>query len=343
VKVFEVGETTLGQVRTLSGEVAAGTTSPLSFGVSGTVEQVLVSRGASVAAGDLLATLDSAPLQLSFDQARAELAGERAKLEEAEQTYARAASLLAERGVSQAEYEVATSQVRSARASLRSAQSRVEQAERDLRRTELRAPFAGRIAERNLDAFQEIGANDAAFVLQADSVLKVRLQVPDTLIRNVDYGKTVRVRFPTIQDLELVGIVTLIGAQAGAGSAYPVEVQLPRSDADLRPGMTASVTFNFDQGSAEQPAYLIPLAAVAIDVGLLRSGAATDAVPVFVVDESSGTLQVRDIRVRELRGNQLEVYEGLSPGDKVVSAGVAFLSEGMQVEVWRPELGLTDG
>ncbi len=343
VKVFEVGETTLGQVRTLSGEVAAGTKSPLSFGVSGTVEQVLVSRGALVAAGDMLATLDSAPLQLSFDQARAELAGERAKLEEAEQAYARASSLLAERGISQAEYEVATSQVRSARASLRSAQSRADQAERDLGRADLRAPFAGRIAERSLDAFQEIGANEAAFVLQGDAVLKVRLQVPDTLIRNVDYGKAVRVRFPTLGDLALVGVVTLIGAQAGAGSAYPVEVQLPESEADLRPGMTASVTFNFDQSSSEEPVYLLPLSAVAIDVGLLRAEPAARTVPVFVVEESSGTLALRDIRVRELRGNRLEVHEGLSPGDKVVAAGVPFLREGMVVEVWQPELGLGDG
>ena len=38
-------------------------------------------------------------------------------------------------------------------------------AERDLERTELRAPFSGRIAERDLDAFQEIGASKAAFVL----------------------------------------------------------------------------------------------------------------------------------------------------------------------------------
>jgi RND family efflux transporter MFP subunit len=343
VKVFEVGETTLGQVRTLSGEVAAGTASPLSFGVSGTVEKVLVSRGASVAQGDLLATLDSTPLRLSFDQARAELSAARAKLEEAEQAYERATKLLAERGVTKAEHEVATSQLRSARASLQSAKSRAEQAERDLARTELRAPFPGRIAERSLDAFQEIGASEAAFVLQGDQVLKVRLQVPDTLIRNVDYGKAAQVRFPTIADLSLVGLVTLIGAQAGAGSAYPVDVQLPESEADIRPGMTASVTFNFDENLDGRTAYLLPLSAVAVDVGLLRTDPAPETVPVFVLDESSSKLEVRDIRVRELRGNRLEVYEGLSPGDKVVAAGVPFLREGMVVEVWQPELGLGDG
>ncbi len=343
VKVFEVGETTLGQVRTLSGEVAAGTASPLSFGVSGTVEKVLVSRGDPVAEGDLLATLDATPLRLSFDQARAELSAARAKLTEAEQAYGRAEKLLAQRGVTQAEFEVATSQLRSARASLQSARSGAEQAERDLARTELRAPFSGRIAERNLDAFQEIGASEAAFVLQGDDLLDVRLQVPDTLIRNVDYGQAAQVRFPTIDDLTLVGLVTLIGAQAGAGSAYPVTVQLPATEADIRPGMTASVTFNFDEGLDGGVAYLLPLSAVAVDLGLLRSNPDSRIVPILVLDESSSTLEVRDVRVRELRGNSLEVVEGVAPGDKVISAGVPFLRDGMEVEVWQPELGLSDG
>jgi RND family efflux transporter MFP subunit len=191
VKAYEIGETTRGQARTLSGELVAGTSSPLSFGVSGTVDQVLASRGDTVEEGQVLATLDAEPLRLALEQARAELAGSRAKLVETEQAYERAAKLLEQRGISQADYEVATSQVRSARASLRSVQSKVEQQERDLRRTELRAPFAGRIADRSVDAFQEVAASDEAFVLQGDGQLKVKLQVPDTLIRNAVSFKVV--------------------------------------------------------------------------------------------------------------------------------------------------------
>ena len=38
--------------------------------------------------------------------------------------------------------------------------------------------------------------------------------------------------------------------------------------------------------------------------------------------------------VGDLRGNELEVYQGLEPGELVVTAGVAFLRDGMKVEVW---------
>ena len=117
-------------------------------------------------------------------------------------------------------------------------------------------------------------------------------------------------------------MVSLIGAQAGRGNSFPVEIQLPNSGADLRPGMSASVTFNFDAYLAGRRAYLIPLSAIAIDVGLLAGGNAEDAeVPVFVFDEETGRLRVQKVRLGGLRGNQLEVFEGLEPGDKVISAG----------------------
>ena len=317
VKAFEVGEKTRGQVRTISGTIAASSRSPLSFGVDGTVDRVLVARGDAVEPGQLLATLDAEPLKLATDEARAQLAGARAKLVEAEQSHERAKQLLAAGSVSEADFEISTSNLRSARASLRGAQSRVEQAERNRRRAELRAPFRGRIAERSVDPFQEIDADDAAFVLQGGDLLKVKLQVPDALIRNVDYGQTVGVTFPTDAGVELSGVVSLIGAQADTGSGFEVEVRLPPSDADLRPGMSARVTFNFDDYLEGRDVYLVPLSAVAIDVALLREGSRGSRVaPIFVYDEEAGVVRVRDVRVLDLRGNQIEVYEGLSPGER---------------------------
>ncbi|MFB3106090.1 MAG: hypothetical protein ACE1ZA_14395 [Pseudomonadales bacterium] len=62
----------------------------------------------------------------------------------------------------------------------------------------------------------------------------------------------------------------------------------------------------------------------------------------FVVDDNN-RLRVKDVVVGDIRGNLLEVFEGLEAGDKIVSAGVAFLREGMTVELWTPAQGLTSG
>ena len=296
VKAFEVGAKASGQVRRISGTLAASNRSPLSFGVAGSVDRVLVSQGELIEEGQLLATLDAEPLRLAADEARAQLAGARAKLVEAQQSHQRAGQLLAAGGISEADFEVATSNLRSARASLGGAQSRVERAEHNHRHAELRAPFSGRIAVRSVEPFQEIGADDSAFLLQGGDRLKVKLLIPDALIRNVDYGQTVRVTSPTDPDVELTGVVSLIGAQAGMGSGFEVEVRLPPSEADLRPGMSARVTFNFDEYLEGRDIYLIPLSAVAVDVALIREVTSRDRLaPVFVFD-GRGPSRSRSIR-----------------------------------------------
>ncbi len=347
VRVFEVGERSSGQARTLSGQLAADESSLLAFGVAGTVDSVKVEQGDTVGEGQVLATLDAQPLRLALQRNRSELSANRANLVETERAYERASNLLGQGVIARANVEVAEANLKSARAAVRGSQSQVESAERDLRRAELRAPFAGTIAERSIDPFQEIGANETAFELQGQGSLVVEASVAEIVIRNVDYAQPVRVTFPTLPDLELVGVVSQIAAQAGAGNAFPIEVQLPDSDADLRPGMTARVTFDFDQYLDGRTAYLIPLSAIAIDVGLLRGSSAqqgeTREAPVFVLDETAGRARVRDVRIGGLRGNELEVFEGLEPGDLVISAGVPFLHDGMEVRRWSPEAGLGGG
>ncbi len=344
VRVFEVSEASSGQVRTVSGQVAAAESSPLAFGVAGTVDSVRVDQGDLVAEGQVLATLDAQPLRLALERARSDLKSSRARSVEAERSYERAVTLLRQGVTPRSEVDVAEANLKSARAALRGSQSQVEDAERDLRRAELRAPFPGTIGERSVDPFQEIGINEAAFVLQGEGALVVEARVAEGLIRNVDYAQPVRVTFPTSPGLELIGVVSLIAAQAGAGNAFPIEVELPESDAGLRPGMAASVTFNFDEYLDGRTAYLIPISSIAIDVGLLAGQSAQDPeAPIFVFDEAAGVARVRNVRVGGLRGNELEVFAGLEPGDQVISAGVAFLHDGMEVRRWSPDAGLGGG
>jgi len=346
VKYFVVGEQANGQSRRLSGKIVATDTSPLSFAVSGTVEEVLVEQGQVVTQGQLLTRLDAEPLRLAAEQSRAELNIARAKVAETKQAYTRTVQLFDKRAASKSEVEVATANHAAARGNIRSAQSNLERKERDLKNAELIAPFSGTVASRSIQPFQEITTGTEAFVLQSSDALEVEVSVPETLIRDVDYGQIVQISFPTLKDTTVSGTVAKIASQTEAGNAFPVSVRLTSNDADLRPGMTASVTFNFDQYLEDRTAYLIPLSAIAIEYGVLRDVRAgvsskprREGVPVYVINDDN-KLAVRNIVVGDLRGNQLEVFEGLQAGEKVVSAGIAFLREGMNVELWSGKQGL---
>ena len=348
VKFFVVGEQATGQSRRISGKLVAANTSPLSFAVGGTVEQVLVNRGDLVREGQVLARLDAEPLRLAVEQARAQLNIARANAADTKQIYDRTVSLFEKRVTSQSEVDTATANHAAALASVRSVESDLDGKNLDHSRAELAAPFSGTIASRSIDPFQETLSGQEAFVLQTAEAIEVDVRVPETLIRDVDYGQVVQVTFPTIAGVAVSGIVNQIASRAESGNSFPVRVRLSPSDADLRPGMTASVTFNFDQYLDGRTVYLVPLASIAIEYGLIRrsreAGDATprQTVPMFVVDDNN-RLRVKDVVVGDLRGNLLEVFEGLEAGDKLVSAGVAFLREGMTVELWTPAQGLTSG
>jgi len=349
VKFYTVNELAVGQSRRFSGKVVAAETSPLSFAVSGTVNEVFVAQGDAVAQGQVLATLDQKPMELAVEGARAQLVVAREKVIETKRQVDQFRKLRERNVATPFELDTAITNYNTAQANLRSAQADLAQKELDLSRTVLAAPSAGSIAQRSIDPFQELTAGKQAFVLQSVGSFKVEVRVPETLIRDVNFGQAVQVEFPTFKDLALPGRVVSIGSLAESGNAFPVEVLPGTTDADLRAGMTASVIFNFDEYLEGETVYMIPLSAVAVEVGMLDGGGnanegnARKTVPVFVFDQSTSQVRVRQIVVGDLRGNMLEVHSGLQPGDKVVSAGVPFLRDQMKVELWTPDKGLRDG
>jgi multidrug efflux system membrane fusion protein len=73
----------------------------------------------------------------------------------------------------------------------------------------------------------------------------------------------------------------------------------------------------------------VPLAAV------VRSPARPEGYAVFVVGEADGrpVARAREVRLGEIRGNHVEVDEGLAQGDRVVVVGATLLTDGEQVAV----------
>lgn len=343
VKVFEVGKKTTGQQRRISGTVDAAKQSILSFGVSGKVDEIAVAEGEEVVEGQMLANLDDEPFRIKLEDARAKLNSCRAKFLEAQATLNRTENLFKQNAASQKDLEAATASLAVANNDLKAAQGALSQAELDQSRTRLVAPFSGKIVESYVDPFQEINTGEPIFSIQSDDMLEINIRVPETLIRFVDYGQAVKVTFPSLPKITASGWIATIAAKAVEGNAFPVTINLSDANADIRPGMTANVMFNFDAYLEGRIAYLIPLSAIAIDAGFLEKDKynqdiATELTeaPVFIFDLESGQINKKKIIVGGLRGNELEVFDGLEPGDLVVTAGVTFCRDGMKAKIWSP-------
>ena len=353
VKTIVVGNLAATRHRQIAGVLAAARIADLSFAVPGTVKEVLVDEGMSVSAGQVLARLDERVYELALSSALARLSSVRAELEERRLNLERQQMMFEKKLVARAALDRATAEFGTVRAQLAEVESNVARSRRDLERTALLAPYSGAIAARDIEPFQEVTTGQTVLTLQGGEGLLAEVLVPESLIREVAYGDPVSVRFPTLPSLEIPGTVTEIGSRIDAGNAFPVRVRIDTpsvsSGADLRPGLSARVLFTrSDDHSSEVK--LIPLSAVAFGQGgsvdsapasdLAQLGKKTEGLtpaPVFVYDPASGTVRKVTVLAGDIRGNLIEVYDGLEAGDRVVVAGVAFLRDGTAVRLWTPE------
>jgi multidrug efflux system membrane fusion protein len=120
--------------------------------VSGFIDSVHFHEGQIVKKDDLLFVIDQRPYQIAVEQANADIQRAQAKLDIATQDVNRATSLLQDRTLTEREFDTRKSIQRDASGQLASANAALKQAQLNLEWTEVRAPIAGRISDKRVDA-----------------------------------------------------------------------------------------------------------------------------------------------------------------------------------------------
>ncbi len=324
----------VAQRRVISGIVTAVSDTRLAFEVGGIVETVDVALGDKVQRDQVLARLDPEPFELTVRDNEAELAEAKARRESARADFARAEDLWAAEVISRQDYDRARARRGSRDSQVDAAEARLTLARRDLRRSQLRAPFAGAISVREIELAMKLASGQVVFEMDSgEAGLRVEVQMPETLIARVLQGDEVSVGFPSIgaQQVDTDGtshkaVVSEVGTRARTGNAFPVRADLVETPEGLRPGMTAEVTFSVpsdDPGLGAVDGFLIPIAAALAE--------ADDQFSVFIFDPGTSTVKRRRIRPGGVRDNDIAVLEGLTEDDIIATAGVPFLSDGQTV------------
>jgi RND family efflux transporter MFP subunit len=332
-------ESSLG-VRIISAVVQADKTATLAFPIGGTVAQILVDLGDAVSKGQTLARIDPAPFEIALRSANAQVASARSSLLAASEQYRRLKTLHDQGIIPEVELDNQRAALNNAQSSLEVAQSQRVKAQDDLRRTAILAPFDGRIAEKSVTAFQEVGSGEAVLKMIDEGGLEARAAVPESLVRTLRLGGRVAVTFPTLPGARVDGTIAEIGASAGAGNAYPVLISLDREQSvagGVLVGAAANVEFPVDAGDADR-AFLVPLSALAMNEipRLSAEGGTGGRAPIFVFLPEKSAVALRVVEVRDFSGNHLAVTSGLSENDEVVVAGASFLKDGMAARRWEP-------
>ncbi len=331
IKTITVSEQAAGRLRQFSGVVEAADSSSIGFEVSGNVREVRVDVGDRITKGQVMAVLDKRTYNLNVKAAEAEVGRAKVQLADKRNDLDRFQRINKQDpgAVSQAALDNSQAAVDGALKQVQFTKSGLKLAQRDLDKTVLRAPFDGVIANRYIDAFNEVARGQKCFDVYENTGMEVAVSIPEDAIDDIRMEQEGEIRFSVIADRNYHGRVTEISKVAGTANAFPIKLTVEDPDQRIRPGMTARVTLLL-AGSDQKAAYLVPLSAIA-QHGDSKKGF------VYIYDAQTSTVKKAQIESGSVRSNSVVIYSGVKEGDIVAVAGVSFLEDGQKVKLMEPE------
>lgn len=317
----------------LSGSFTAKRRSVLSPAVSGQVAEVLIDVGDRVAAGDALVRLDDAlalltlqRLQAARDEVQARVADTRRLAREAE-------ALVASGDVSTSLAASRRADAQAAAAALATRSAEVAEQQEIVHRHVLRAPYAGVIARRSIDAGAWAATGDGLLELVDTQTLRLDVPVPQDRFAAIGPQTPVTVRAMALAGAaRSASVATTVPISDPAARTLLVRLLVDNADGGLLPGMSATASFD------------LPGTAGAVQVprdALIRRPDGSVGVWVVVPGDGGGDgdgliARVRRVELGRTQGEAVEVRSGLSADDRVIVRGNEALTDGQPVRLVTP-------
>ncbi len=326
-------------ILTASGYVVARRKAVVSAKIQGRLSQLRVEEGSVVREGETLARLESTDYEASVARARAAVQRAEADLGEYRRQLRLSEDLAKQRIVSEDQREAAASRVRIAEAQLAQAAADLAFSEAQLQNTVIRAPFSGVVVKKMAEVGESvapippgvnISTSSGAIVALADlATLEVEADVAEANVAKVASGQPAEVTVEAIPDRRYKAVLRQVIPTADRTKAtVQVKVTILDKDKDLKPEMSAKVTFLEPEkeeaapAAAAAPVVLVPRQAV-----VTRDGKPT----VFLVRD--GKAQARSIVLGSERQGQVIVRQGLAGGETIVAKPGDELQDGSAVRV----------
>jgi membrane fusion protein (multidrug efflux system) len=321
--IVTVQETTLATGPLVSGSLSAVREAEVRAETDGPVRQTRVEAGQRVKAGAVLARLDDTALRDAFLSARAAFRSAEVTLAEARRDLGRDERLHEAGAVSERDRERSETRVANAEAALADAQARLVSAQEQLKKTTVRAPFAGVVSEREVSAGDVVQSGALLYTVVDPSNMQLEATVPADQLQALKIGTPVEFTVSGYGPRRFQGRIDRINpAVDPATRQVRIYVTIPNRDQGLVAGL-------FAEGRVESQRKRVT------------------ALPLTALDPrgmSSEVLRLQDARVRRVRvelgirdlaAEMVEVVRGLAPGDTVLLGSSQGLAEGTVVRIRR--------
>jgi RND family efflux transporter MFP subunit len=329
-----------------SGYVTARRQATVSSEMTGKVTEVLIEEGMVVEEGQVLARIDDANIRAAYELARAQrdaaqsaLAETEALLREARSSLERTRSLVDRQLASPSELDKAVALADSLEARLATRHADIEVAERNLgvweeqlADTIIRAPFAGVVVAKNAQPGEMISPVSAGGGFTRTGIgtivdmgsLEIEIDVNEAYINRVSAGQKVVATLDAYPDWSIpCTVIAIIPTADRQRATVEVRVGFDELDPRILPDMGVKVAFQESSGPAGET-----LSRVAVPEQAVRQADGRHVVFVVVGER----VERRAVAVAERREGRVFIESGLSPGERVVTAGPADLADGATVK-----------
>ncbi len=291
--------------------VLNGTTIPiretqLAARTAGEITEMKFSLGSSVGRGATIAKIDDKLKQLTYENAKI-------AADKAETDYKKIKNMYDRNAVPE-------NQFREAKFGWENAVNRMNQAKRDLELTHIVAPFAGMVTQKMTELGAYVNPGSAVCKITDVSGLKISVNVAEKDAYQLSLGKKVNITCSIYPEAEYEGSIIYISPIADKGHNYAIEISIANSAKyKLKSGTFVKAQIDLLE---KRKSLLIPKVALI--------GSVNDA-KVYVV--SGGVALSKKITVGAEYDQMIEVLDGLSEGDDVITGGQLNLDDNTKVKI----------
>jgi membrane fusion protein, multidrug efflux system len=310
-----------GEPVQLTGHIRARTEEPLAFRIDGRMIARRVNVGDEVKPGDLVAELDSQPMNDLLREAQANLAKAQATLHETSNTMERKRTLIKQGWATKADYDAAERSFKTAQAQLEVAKAQLHAAEDKFSYTKLLADASGVVISTSAEPGEVVRAAQTIVTVAQYGGADAVFDVPANFMRQISADALITIVLTEDPKIRTTGRVRETAPQADPTTrSFRVKVGLDEWPEAMRLGATVfGQTRMLGREGIELPATALTV---------------LDNQPaVWIVDPKSMQVSLRAVELQRHASSSVVVSKGVEAGELVVSAGVHALRPGQKVRL----------
>ena len=308
----------------ISGNLQAAQEATVRAQIGGTVLQTMVDEGSRVSNGTLLARIDDRTIRDQYLSARSAVTSAQSAADVAQRDLERNERLATAGAIADRDVEASRSQNVAAQSQLADARARLTLQEKQLADAQVRAPFAGIVARRQVNGGDVVQPGGEMFTVVDPTSMRLEASVPAQQLTSIKIGSPVMFSVSGYPDRSFNGRITRINPLADPTTGQVrVVVSVPNAGNDLVGGLFAEGRVATERRNAR----VVP--AGALDITGVRP---------FVVRLKAGKVERVDVELglRDDESERVEVKSGLAKGDTLLVGAARGISPGTPVKVSVP-------